>query len=167
MCDILARLDSKQSCLSLLYPGVSLFGDAPRKYSEASVQRARDSSLARWTTRGVARSSLCPQGRSACATSGGQDNVDAAATHAAASPASPWDPHQHRKLSVHTAPLRAAHLPGEQYHFMPSPRQNLGTTTCLPSIGSTHRAASITLHWSLLHSWSVLCSEPATARRLA
>jgi hypothetical protein len=45
VCDTLARRDSKQTCLRnvvvcLFYPGVSLFGDAPRKYSEASVHPA-------------------------------------------------------------------------------------------------------------------------------
>jgi hypothetical protein len=45
VCDTLARLDSKQTCLRnvhvcLFYPAASLFGDAPRKYSEASVHPA-------------------------------------------------------------------------------------------------------------------------------
>lgn len=43
VCNTLARRDSKQTCLRnvvvcLFYPGVSLFGNAPRKYSKASVQ---------------------------------------------------------------------------------------------------------------------------------
>jgi hypothetical protein len=140
VCDTPRPNDSKQSwpakhgrcCLSLFYPAASLFGDAPRKYTRASV-RARHCSLARWTTREFARAAVTSQNPLLHArrvarkreSGRGRDHMHLLARH------HPRNAHQHRKtasLSLHTAAPKRCQCPspGPLMSLHAIRRQNLG-----------------------------------------
>jgi hypothetical protein len=108
-----------------LYPAANLFGDAPRKYSEASV-RARDSSLASWTTRAFVRAVVASQ-KPLLHTLGAMKRPwMLQRPHASTSPASSQTTHQHHKLSPYTR-RRAVHISRTFTSLRTSRRQTLGT----------------------------------------
>jgi hypothetical protein len=135
VCNTLTRLDSKQTCLRnrlvcFFYPDVSLFGSAPRKYSEASVHPA-----------GAKRHSFSPAGPREDSLGAikayrdtllharplAQETVVAVATHASTS-------QHHPGTLVNITDCSSA----PPYQSRASLHLNLGTTPARQAFGSTH-----------------------------
>jgi hypothetical protein len=159
VCDTLARHDSKQRwpakpgrrCLSLFYPAASLFGDAPRKYSEASV-RARDSSLASWTTRVFVRALDASQ-KPLLHTLGAVERPwMLQRPHASTSPALSQTTHEHHKM-LHTQDSVRCTSPGLSYRFAPADVRIWGLLGAVRQALVHNFTQRPSLHLSL--SWSV------------